>query len=155
MHDTYLMPCLLGCIECPDAMYHYVHCPHLYELNDFLFPENTSRDPLERFGLINCNVLNYRALVSTFDAYHAVRRWAKANTECIENNGVISGALLHRSWTVFAEAYVVSTRELSISCRRFSVPCFLNHLITKKHAFNSSIQVELKPAMMNEHCPFD
>ena len=80
-------------------------------------------------GLIDPTPESVLQIACVFSAYHAVRRRFK------EMQGVfthdmhsISGPLLRTAWTVFADTFLVEASEVSLSCRRSSVPSFLAFL---------------------------
>ena len=133
-HEDVLLPCLFGCRNCTDDLRHYLVCPHLFALWSFLVG-SVSNVPLIRWGLINPTSGSLLQVACIFTGYHAVRRKFKDARDNFENNmTIISGSQLRTSWTVFADAFQVDAREVSVNCRSFSVPSFLEFL----HASSSA-----------------
>ena len=127
-HEDKLLPCLFGCNQCNDELEHYFQCPHLFSLWSFL-SGNTSADPLVRWGLIHPAALQFKIVSCVFSGYHSVRRHFRRVNEFFEyKQSLLTGAQMRSSWSVFADAFFVEARELSISCRRFSLPSFLAYL---------------------------
>ena len=127
-HEGIKLPCLFGCSNSRDDQGHYFNCPHIFALWKFIASEVDS-DPLVRWGLVLPSNSSFLQIACVFSAYHAVRREFKRcnqffNPDCTQ----ISGAILRKSWTVFAEAFFVEAREVGIDAKRFSVPSFLNFI---------------------------
>ena len=123
--EVKVLPCLLGCTNCKDSLAHYLICPHLFALWKF-FVEDTSNDPLSRWGLSYPSKFKCNIIACIFSAYHAVRNDLKASAVVIPpNHDVLSAPLLRRNWSVFAESFKVEARELAVQHRRFSLPEFL------------------------------
>jgi hypothetical protein len=127
-HEGVLLPCLFGCTDCKDELRHYFNCPHLFALWSFL-ADNVSSDPLVRWGLIRPEPDEFLPIVCVFSGYHAIRREFKRKSDFfINNQSVLTGPQIRVAWTVFAEAFFVEAREVTLNCRRFSVPSFLSFL---------------------------
>jgi len=127
-HEDKLLPCLFGCNQCNDELEHYFQCPHLFALWSF-HTGGTSADPLVRWGLSHPDALQLKYVSCVFSGYHAVRRHFRRVNEFFEfNQSLLTGAQLRTSWSVFADAFFVEARELSIYCSRFSLPSFLAYL---------------------------
>ena len=131
------LPFLFGCRDCLDKSKHYLQCPHLFALWKFLTP-GVSNDPLIRWGLSQPSKEIYLQLACVFSGYHAVRRELK---KCIqlfnENSTFVDGTTINKSWTVFAEAFKVEARELGVAVHLFSVPSFLDYLLSEGTNFNT------------------
>jgi len=128
-----VLPCLFGCPSADDDLAHYVQCPHLYALwkylIDPLFEGGVSEFPLERWGLIEPSNFKFRSMACVYAGYHAVRREFKdRGTHFEHSQNILTGHQLALSWRVFAEAFCVNARELSINTRKFSLPDFLAFL---------------------------
>ena len=107
-------------------MQHYLQCPHLYALWVFL-AGGASEDPLSRWGLINPDKLTMHYISCIFGGYHAIRHDLRTNTSFFEySQRVLTPAQLRRAWSVFADAFKVEARELSVLCRQFSLCEFLS-----------------------------
>ena len=127
-HEDKLLPCLFGCISCQDTLEHYLQCPHLYALWSFL-AGSTSPDPLKRWGLIQPEICQFKCICCVFSGYHAVRREFRRNNEFFEYNQTrLTGTQMRVSWSVFANTFSVEAGELSICCRRCSLPSFVAYL---------------------------
>ena len=117
-------PCVFGCCSEQDDLHHYLTCPHLYAIWSFLVG-GVSSDPLIRWGLVNPKAESMLQIACVFVGYHAVRRHFKSKSEVFLHDQVIlTGPQIRASWTVFADTYQVEARELSVNCRKFSVPSF-------------------------------
>ena len=127
-HEEVRLPCLFGCAHKSDDLQHYLQCPHLFALWSYL-AHSVSSDPLIRWGLMHPNYKSLLQVACVFSGYHAVRRKFKDTHEFFHNNMTnISGSQVRISWTVFADAFQVDAREVSVYCRSFSVPSFLEYL---------------------------
>ena len=139
-HEDILLPCLFGCYSCQDDMSHYLCCPHLFALWSFLALP-VSCDPLVRWGLIAPNHNCILQIACAFSGYHAVRSKFKCSREVFHNNQhILSGPQIRTAWTVFAETFLVEAREVSLSCRNFSVPSFLDFLSEEDSSASFFIQ---------------
>ena len=123
-HEQIILPCLFGCPNSCDDLYHYLQCPHLLALWAFL-AGGVSKDPLVRWGLINPSQLSFNYIACAFSGYHAVRREFKKLQFFNENLNILCGAHLRKSWSVFADSFIVEARELAVLVRKFSLPEFL------------------------------
>ena len=124
MHEDVVHDCLFGCSGALDSLNHYVMCPHLFALQRFHF-ENISECPLVRFGIKSPEQSSLKVISCTFSAYHALKgkvRAGRINLHTLEWR--------RTSWCVFAEALRAEAGELRLQCRAFSVPHFLNFLVT-------------------------
>ena len=138
-NEDFLLPCLFGCSHKADELQHYLNCPHLFALWSFLAGE-VSSNPLIRWGLMHPNYNAYLQIACVFSGYHAVRRKFKDACEIFHNNlTCISGSQMRVSWTVFADAFIVNAREVSLNCRCFSVPSFLEYLNSRNSDASSCL----------------
>ena len=37
MHEDHALDCVLGCSGCRDSLSHYLHCPHMYAFQKYIF----------------------------------------------------------------------------------------------------------------------
>ena len=122
------LPCLFGCHKEKDDLYHYLQCPHMYALWSFLCGDVNS-DPLMTWGLVSPCIDGMLQIACTFAGYHATRRHFKQKGEVfMHDQDILTGPQLRAAWTVFADSFVVDAREFSVTCRKFSVPSFLEYL---------------------------
>ena len=126
--ETVKLPCLFGCSNECDELYHYLQCPHMFAIWSFLC-EGVSEDPLVRWGLVNPSPEGMTQIACTFAGYHAIRRHFKQHGELtLHADEKMSGPHLRAAWTVFADAFAVEARELSVNFRKLSVPSFFKYL---------------------------
>ena len=126
--EVKVLPCLFGCNNCKDSLDHYLICPHLFALWKF-FIEDTSDDPLSRWGLSEPSKFKCNIIACIFSAYHAVRNELKACDEIIpENQIVLSAPLIRRNWSVFAASFKGEARVLAVQHSQFSLPSFLSFI---------------------------
>ena len=123
-----------------DELQHYFQCPHMFALWSFLAGE-VSSNPLIRWGLMHPNSEAYLQITCVFSGYHAVRRKFKESHEILHNLTCISGSQMRISWTVFADAFIVNAREVSVNCRCFSVPSFFEYL-NSRSSYASSFLID-------------
>ena len=61
--------------------------------------------------------------------YHAIRRMLRNLNSFLEyNQNQLTAEQLRLAWSVFADSFLVEARELSVSCRQFSLPSCLAFL---------------------------
>ena len=122
------MPCLFGCSGCKHELEHYLKCPHLFSLWNYL-AGSASDDPLVRWGLISPTAAIFNYIVCTFSRYHAVRRAFRSQVQFFSyNQNILTGPQLRVAWSVFADTFFVEARELASPCRKFSLTSFLSFL---------------------------
>ena len=131
MHEDHERSCLLGCHGKMDDLSHYMQCPYIYAIMNFLIPE-VSSDPLLRLGLCNPSPTKLKIVCCMFSAFHGLR--AKVNAGIIgehldSSTSIGDGASLRRAWSVFAQLFAAEAGELSIEHRSFSLPKFIAFLV--------------------------
>ena len=135
-HHAVTLPCLFGCRARKDSLTHYLQCPHMYALMKF-FNSTTDSNPLIRFGLVNPNPERLSLICCSFAGYHAVRRNVRKSSFAPVDMELSYGDL-RRFWTLFAEAFAAEAREHCIACAKFSVPEFVNFLVTANGSGSAS-----------------
>ena len=123
MHEEHILGCILGCQNAIDSMSHYVHCPHMYAFQRFLF-EGISEDPLIRFGIKAPGMFNLKVLSCLFSAYHALKggiRAGKINMHSIN--------WLNSAWSTFANVIKAEAGEMHLNTRAFSLVNFIDFLV--------------------------
>ena len=120
MHGDHALKCLFGCGDGSlDSMNHYIHCPHLFAFQSFLF-ENVAVDPLIRFGIKRTQTHTLMVLSCLFSAYHALKSEVRSGKTNMHASGWIKNA-----WSVTANALKAEAGEMRISTRAFSFPKFI------------------------------
>ena len=67
------MPCLLGCLACPDDLAHYVCCPHVWSIVGDSFPQLEPASPLARLCVESPSRERLIILAGIFQAYHGTK----------------------------------------------------------------------------------
>ena len=80
MHEDSILDCVLGCKNAADSLNHYVHCPHLFAIQRYLF-EDISEYPIIRFGIKAPGFSNLKVLSCVFTAYHASKGDIRAKNQ--------------------------------------------------------------------------
>ena len=124
MHEDVVHDCLLGCQGAADSLNHYVVCPHMFAMLRYLFI-SVSDDPLIRLGIKSPEVFSLQVLSCLFSAYHALK--SKVRGGRINLHSV---SWLNDAWSVFAEVLKAEAGDLRLSSRSFSLPKFINFLVT-------------------------
>ena len=128
MREDITFDCLLGCNEGRDTFSHYVMCPHLFHLMRYFLP-NCSSCPLVRLGVAAPIRSSLLTLACTFSAYHALK--SKVSAGSIRMQGDSQTKIVKRlAWSVFAEAFAAEAGECHLNPRSFSLPKFINFLVT-------------------------
>ena len=137
MHEEHTLKCVLGCQNEIDSLDHYIHCPHLFAFQRFLF-KDTSDDPTIRFGIKTPSHFGFKVISCLFSAYHALKREIRAGKINMQ-----SEEWLRCAWSVFAEVCKAEAGELRVHTRAFSLTKFTICLITgrlQQDASNSIVQ---------------
>jgi len=124
MHEDHVLPCLLGCNNAQDSLNHYIHCPHLFAMQRFLF-DGISENPLIRFGIQSPEIFSFKVISCLFSAYHALKGEIRAGKIHMQ-----SDSWHKHAWSVFANVCKAEAGELRISTRAFSLVKFIDFLIT-------------------------
>jgi len=124
MHEDIVLKCLLGCNAADDSLSHYVFCPHMYAFQRYLFA-GVSEDPLIRIGIKSPEIFSLKVTSCLFSAYHAL----KGEVRCGKIN-VQSVNWRNSAWSLFANAVKAEAGETSLDTRAFSVPKFIDFLVT-------------------------
>ena len=112
--------CLLGCIDKPDSLAHYLMCPRICASVRYVVP-STSDDPLIRCGLCEPSKEIFLTTACTFHAYHALE--AIINNEfdaCIPNHIDMTPY-----WIFFAQSFSAEAVERALSRTLFDPSSFL------------------------------
>ena len=137
MHEDVQLDCLLGCRHGIDSLTHYVMCPHLYAMMNY-FIEETSEDPLRRFGLKDANRNSLAIVGCTFSAYHALKARVRSGKIQMQEN-TMTNSSVREAWSVFAESFAAEAGECRIPCSAFSLPKFIQFLCTgRRHLLHLS-----------------
>ena len=123
MHEDCTHDCLLGCSGELDSLTHYIHCPHLFAFQKFLFLEEFSDDPTIRFGIKDPNTYTFKVISCLFSAYHALKRDVRAGKINVQ-----SDVWLRSAWSVFADVCKAEAGELRVHTRAFSLAKFADFL---------------------------
>ncbi len=132
MHEEVILPCLFGCSGKNDVLNHYLQCPHLFALCNYLFKVDSC--PLIRIGFKNPSIHNLKVTACVFTAYHVMKAQVR--------NGLLEGMhkdtrTTHAAWSVFANALEAEAGEHRISYTVFSLPKFISFLVSG-HAHDPS-----------------
>ena len=123
-HEDSILDCVLGCKNASDSLTRYVHCPHLFAIQRYLF-EDISDDPLIRFGSKAPEFSNLKVLSCVFTAYHALKGDIRAG-----RINMHSVSWLNASWSLFANVIKAEAGEMHLNTRSFSLRKFINFLVT-------------------------
>jgi len=127
MTEDLILPCLLGCHGHEDSLKHYVMCPHMYAMQQFLIAEEVSSDPLVRIGIKNPSIHSMLINSCLFSAYHAVK--AKVRAGLIDlHQDIMTTQAIQATWSVFADAFKAEAGGLRVHTRAFSLPKFISFL---------------------------
>ena len=124
MHEDCALDCLLGCSHAKDCLSHYIHCPHLFAMQRYLF-QDISDDPAVRFGIKSPDILSFKVISCLFSAYHALKRDVRAG-----RINVHSETWLQSAWSLFAEVCKAEAGELRVHTRAFSLAKSIDFLAT-------------------------
>ena len=139
MHEDFALDCVLGCRGCRDSLSHYVHCPHMFAFQRFLFDNISERpcdqkggvlhksisdDPLIRFGIKGPEFFTLKVLSWLFSAYHALEGDIRSGRIIMHSSG-----WLNASWSVSAHAIKAEAVELHLATRAFSLPQFMQFIL--------------------------
>ncbi len=124
MHEDNVHCCLLGCRDEQDSLNHYIHCPHLFALQRFLF-SGISENPLIRFGIQTPEIFSFKVISCLFSAYHALKSEVRSGKINMHYQ-----TWLQSAWSVFANVCKAEAGELGVSTRAFSLVKFIDFLIT-------------------------
>ena len=124
MHEDCALDCLLGCSHAKDSLSHYIHCPHLFAMQRYLF-QHISGDPAVRFGIKSPDILSFKVISCLFSAYHALKRDVRAGKINVHSETWLRSAL-----SLFAEVCKAEAGELRVHTRAFSLAKFVDFLIT-------------------------
>ena len=106
MHESVLLPCVFGCLDCRDEFRHYLVCPILWQLaKEALNLMETSFEIGHRLCLSEVNINRVRLLGYCHSLYHYIRR----SPECFEANGNVRDSRFIQS---FAASLVRAIRPL-------------------------------------------
>ena len=84
MHESVLLPCIFGCLDCRDEFRHYFTCPILWQLaKEALNLMETSFDIGHRLCLTEVNINRVRLLGYCHSLYHHIR----SSPECSDASG--------------------------------------------------------------------
>ena len=126
MHEDKDLGCLLGCCNQHDSLRHYIHCPHLFALQQFLF-QDISDEPRIRFGIKDPSVSFWKLIGFTFSAYHALKANHRSGTFSNASYGMTHSQLI-TNWSLLAEVLMAEAGELRVKHRALSLSrltCFL------------------------------
>ena len=83
-HESVLLPCVFGCLDCRDEIRHYFTCPILWQLaKEALNLMETSFDVGHRLCLTEGNINRVRLLGYCHILYHHIRK----SSECFDADG--------------------------------------------------------------------
>jgi len=86
MHESILLPCVFGCLDCVDDFRHYLTCPILWQLaKEGLGLMETSFEIEHRLCLREVNVNRLRLLGYCHSLYHHIRR----SPLCFDSDGQV------------------------------------------------------------------
>ena len=83
MHESVLLPCVFGCLDCRDAVRHYLTCPILWQLAREALNLNQFFDVGHRACLSEVNINRVRLLGYCHTSYHHIRN----SSECSDADG--------------------------------------------------------------------
>ena len=112
MHEEIALHCVLGCVDAPDSLNHYVLCPHMYAFQKFIF-DGISDDPLIRFGIKSPCAANFKVLSFLFSAYHALKSDIRAGKIRMHQDGWTQPSL-RCAWSVFANVLKTEAGDLHV-----------------------------------------
>ena len=143
MHEEIALHCVLGCVDAPDSLNHYVLCPHMYAFQKFIF-DGISDDPLIRFGIKSPCAANFKVISCSFSAYHALKSDIRAGKIRMHQDGWTQPSL-RCAWSVFANVLKTEAGELHVFNRAFSLPKFIVFVCTgrlplPRHAIKDLLQ---------------
>ena len=86
MHESIILPCIFGCVDCRDEFRHYIVCPILWQLaKEALDIRETSFAVGHRLCLSDVNTNKIKLLGYCHLLYHSLRK----DSECFDQNGQI------------------------------------------------------------------
>ena len=86
MHESIILPCIFGCLDCRDEHRHYIVCPILWQLaKEALDIRETSFAVGHRLCLSDVNMNKIKLLGYCHLLYHSLRK----DSECFDQNGYI------------------------------------------------------------------
>ena len=98
MHEEVLLNCLFGCCGKPDDLSHYLQCPILCSLSQFMTGFNVP-DPLTRWGIKNSSLDNLVVVCCMFSGYHAIRSEIRSHEfKPSYSSSTLSGQGMRMSW---------------------------------------------------------
>jgi hypothetical protein len=109
---------------------YYIHCPHLFALQKFLF-QGTSDEPRVRFGIEHPSISWFK-VGFTFSAYHALKAIFGSGLFCMPPDS-LTPPQLRQNWSVFAEVIMAEAAEANLTYHVFSI-CFFSN---GRHPANS------------------
>ena len=91
MHESVLLPCVFGCLDCRDEIRHYFTCPILWQLaKEALNLMESSFDVEQRLCLAGVNINRVRLLGYCHTLYHHIRK----SPECFDADGNVKDSRL-------------------------------------------------------------
>ena len=86
MHETVILPCIFGCIDCKDEFRHYMICPIIWQLaKEALDIRESYFDVGHRLCLSSANLNKLKLLGYCNLLYHSLRK----DSDCFDQNGLI------------------------------------------------------------------
>ena len=86
MHETVILPCIFGCIDCRDEFRHYLICHIIWQLaKEALDIRENHFDVGHRLCLSSANLNKFKLLGFCHLLYHSVRK----DNDCFDHNGLI------------------------------------------------------------------
>ena len=74
MHESFIWPCIFGCIDCKNEMLHYLQCPVLWQLAREALSLNGEYFSIEhRLCFIECCKDKLRLLAYCYSLYHSIK----------------------------------------------------------------------------------
>ena len=97
MHESVLLPCVFGCLDCRDEVCHYLTCPILWQLaREALNLMETSFDVGHRLCLTEVNINRVRLLGYCHTLYHHIRN----SSECFDADGNVKDSRFIQTFAV-------------------------------------------------------
>ena len=91
MHETVILPCIFGCIDCRDEFRHYLICPIIWQLaKEALDIREKHFDVGHRLCLSSANLNKLKLLGFCHLLYHSLRK----DSDCFDHNGLIRSSVI-------------------------------------------------------------
>ena len=117
MHETVILPCIFGCVDCKDEFRHYMICPIIWQLaKEALGMRESQFDVGHRLCLSSANLNKLKLLGFCHLLYHSLRK----DSHCFDHNGLIRSSVVvqRRAFDSFRALIPL----IEISCLQDSVP---------------------------------